>query len=283
MPSPAIPDTYRGFFDDAATFPPGRAPLEDAVRAYLERRPTPLDAVVGPMVLPVADLPATAELLAQIAPEAAPFPVSAVVPIGGLADARRTVAELDARINVTAFELKTAGDDDLSAFIKELGRVVADCIGVWLELVAEQVDDDSLTLMRERGVGLKFRTGGLTADLFPSAHTLAEVIRGAARAGVRFKLTAGLHEAIRFTSTETGLDHHGFLNIAAATAAARTGADTAAVAELLGSTDAAELTSLTRDGAWRRSFNSFGTCSIREPVESLQRLGLLDPRLLPAA
>ncbi|QVQ51867.1 hypothetical protein J4H86_24420 [Spiractinospora alimapuensis] len=283
MPTPAVPDTYRAFFDDAATFPPGRAPLEDAVRAYLARRPTPLAAAVGPMVLPVADLPATAELLARIDPGAAPVPVSAVVPLGGLTDAHRVATEVASRITVTGWEVKTASDDDLPALVERAGHVVAEGPAVWLELVADQIDETSLAMLGKRGVGLKFRTGGLTADLFPSAHTLAEVIQGAVRAGVRFKLTAGLHEALRFTSTVTGLDHHGFLNIAAATAAARAGADTAVVAALLGSTDGGQLTPLTEDGAWRRSFTSFGTCSIGEPVESLQRLGLLDPELLSEA
>lgn len=32
---------------------------------------------------------------------------------------------------------------------------------------------------------------------------------------------------------------------------------------------------------WRTTFESFGTCSILEPVESLVGLGLLDPALLP--
>lgn len=280
MPTPSMPHTYRAFFDDAATFPPGRAPLEDAVRAYLARRPTPLAEGVGPCVLSTADLTSAAELVARIEPDGRALPVSAVVPVGGLTEARRTAAEVAARIRVTAFEVKTSGQEDLAVLAETAAGAVTDGVAVWLELAAERIDEDSLALLGEFALGLKFRTGGLSADLFPSALTLAEVIVTAVRSEVPFKLTAGLHEALRFTADETGWEHHGFLNIAAATAAAREGADVVDVADLLGSTDAERLTALAREDSWRRSFVSFGTCSIREPAESLQRLGLLDPGLL---
>jgi hypothetical protein len=93
---------------------------------------------------------------------------------------------------------------------------------------------------------------------------------------IPFKLTAGLHEAIRFTSPATGFTHHGFLNIAMATEAARRGEDTEAVGALLAEDDAEHLVNLANasDGSWRQSFTSFGTCSISEPARSLERLGL---------
>lgn len=283
MPIPSVPDTYRAFFDDAATFPPGRAALQDAVRAYLARRHTPLAAAVGPSVLAVADLSAAAELVAQIEPDGEALPVSAVVPVGGLGEARHTAAEVANHIRVTAVEVKTAEQEDLAALAEDAGHVVAaDDVAVWLELAAGQIDADTLALLGDRALGLKFRTGGLSAELFPTAQTLGEVIVASVRADVPFKLTAGLHGSIRCTAAETGFDHHGFLNIAAATAAARAGAELAEVAELLRTTDAARLTATTPDGSWRRSFTSFGTCSILEPAESLRQLGLLDPRLLPA-
>lgn len=284
MSIPSMPDTYRAFFDDAATFPPGRAALQDAIGTYLDRRHTPLDAGVGPCVLAVADLPAAAELMAQIEPGGDVLPVSAVVPAGGLGEARRIAAEVDTQIRVVAIEVKTSGQEDLAALADEAGRIVVDDgLAVWLELAADQIGVDSLALLGERDLGLKFRTGGLSAELFPTAQTLAEVIVTAVRADVPFKLTAGLHEAIRFTAKETGFDHHGFLNIAAATAAARAGAGVTGVAELLRTTDAEQLTAATPNRSWRRSFVSFGTCSILEPAESLRQLGLLDPQLFRPA
>lgn len=95
-------------------------------------------------------------------------------------------------------------------------------------------------------------------------------------AGLPFKLTAGLHEAVRYTNAETSFTHHGFLNIALATQAARAGEDRDVVAGWLAETDPARLggAAAASDGAWRYSFTSFGTCSVGEPADSLHRLDL---------
>ena len=47
---------------------------------------------------------------------------------------------------------------------------------------------------------------------------LGDVLVAAVSAGLPFKLTAGLHEAVRHTNAETGFTHHGFLNLVLAAA-----------------------------------------------------------------
>ena len=39
-----LPEPFRGLVDDAAVFPPGDAPLPEALAAYVGRRPEPLEA-----------------------------------------------------------------------------------------------------------------------------------------------------------------------------------------------------------------------------------------------
>ena len=73
------------------------------------------------------------------------------------------------------------------------------------------------------GLRLKFRTGGLTADAFPSAAELAACIDAALDRETPFKCTAGLHHAVRHTDPETGFEHHGFLNVLLATRVALDG------------------------------------------------------------
>src|SRR5699024_11181180 len=94
---------------------------------------------------------------------------------------------------------------------------------------------------------------------------------------IPFKLTAGLHRGLRHTNLETGFTHHGFLNIAAATYAAAGGAEVDEVDRCLAITDPGQLIVLVRNmpvHTWRTWFRSFGTCSIAEPLESLDELGL---------
>ena len=76
---------------------------------------------------------------------------------------------------------------------------------------------------------LKFRTGGIEADLFPSVPTVAAWIDAALDRETPFKCTAGLHDAVRHRDPATGFDHHGFLNVLAATRTALDGGDVVAV------------------------------------------------------
>ncbi len=52
-----VPDIVRGLVDDAAIFPPGNAPLPEAVTAHLERRSTPYADLVGTFVVDDRRLP----------------------------------------------------------------------------------------------------------------------------------------------------------------------------------------------------------------------------------
>jgi hypothetical protein len=138
---------------------------------------------------------------------------------------------------------------------------------------------DAVARVRAGGVDLmpKFRTGGLAAELFPTPVELAAVICACRDRGLRFKLTAGLHHAIRYTDPETGLVHHGFLNVLAAVAAADAGADVADVAPVLAGTDPVLLVEPVRRivDQERPLWIGFGTCSIADPLHDLVRLGLL--------
>jgi hypothetical protein len=125
----------------------------------------------------------------------------------------------------------------------------------------------------------KFRTGGLTPEAFPTEIDLAEGIGEVCRRGLSFKCTAGLHHAIRHTASDTGFEHHGFLNILAATAAAEGEQPSEAIASILSERDASTMTELIGmiGDSTRGRFLSFGTCDISEPIADLVELGLLDP------
>ncbi|WP_427167389.1 hypothetical protein ACQF4J_31965 [Streptomyces sp. C1-1] len=125
------------------------------------------------------------------------------------------------------------------------------------------------------GFRVKFRTGGTRADAFPDETRLTEGLMSAMRLRVPFKLTAGLHHAVRHTGPGTGFEHHGFLNVLAAVAAAHDGAGEEAVASVLACREpqsVARRCTPRRRAAARAWFTSFGTCSIDEPLADLSAL-----------
>ncbi len=145
-------------------------------------------------------------------------------------------------------------------------------------------------------VGAKLRTGGLDAAAFPSDAELAEFLAVNLALHQPFKLTSGLHHALRQTAPDTGFEYHGYLNVLAAVIPKCSGpvagrsvalAEPAsgcagALTEVLACRDAAALLAPVRSalGRHRTGFASYGSCSVAEPLTDLVDLGLLDPTLL---
>ena len=128
-------------------------------------------------------------------------------------------------------------------------------------------------------IAAKFRTGGLAAELFPTPAELAAVICACRDRDLPFKLTAGLHHAVRHLDPETGFTHHGFVNVLAATLAAAGGAEVdagrrAARRDRPGPLVQTPAAGLARDP--RPLWVGFGSCSILEPLTDLIRLGLVN-------
>lgn len=285
MPEPAhVPEAFLAFFDDAAVFPPGLAPLDQAVADHVARRRTPLAAAVGPLVLPLADLARARELAAGQDLSAGPVLVSVVTPAGGLSEALAARAAAGPELLVAAVELKTsAGKADWERELADAATAAKTGLQTYVELTADQIAAGALDRIAGTGVRLKYRTGGIEDHLFPTPAQLAATLASAVGMEIPFKLTAGLHQAVRYTNHVTGFTHHGFLNIAVAAALARQGADAGRLEEALLETDGHALTARFRSLSpapgicpdWRREFISFGTCSVAEPAESLEELGLL--------
>jgi hypothetical protein len=115
------------------------------------------------------------------------------------------------------------------------------------------------------GAGAKVRCGGASV---PSVDELAAFVAACRDAGVPLKATAGLHHPIRHAAA------HGFLNLLAACAAAVRGAAVDELAALLALEDATAVLA-AQEPSGRRLLVSFGSCSIREPVDDLRGLGVL--------
>jgi hypothetical protein len=153
----------------------------------------------------------------------------------------------------------------------------------------EITDTALLPELKKRGLRAKIRTGGLTADAFPSTTAVAQFIRACHDAGVAFKATAGLHHPLRCVKPLTyeinspAGTMHGFLNVFLAAAMVDHADDILLEEDPRAftfdddgvswrghrvSTD--ELATMRRERAI-----SFGSCSFEEPIEDLKVLGWL--------
>ena len=252
------------FFDDAAIFPPGNAPMEIAVRAHLKALDSPLARHVGPFVCSADRLPALGDALSSVAVEA--LDLVLVTPIGTAPVAIATVHE-EPRLRLRSVEVAGTEPGDALPEVPSGTR-----------LLVERPLRPPFDL--PPGTSLKLRTGGESAEAFPDDKSLGAAIARAVEDDLSFKLTAGLHHAVRHTDPETGFEHHGFLNVVLAVhAGLEDGDDLAAVlAERDASVVASAVAGLDEParGRVRSHFLSFGTCSIAEPVDDLRGLGLLE-------
>ncbi|TQM63707.1 hypothetical protein [Humibacillus xanthopallidus] len=265
--------------DDAAVFPPGLAPLDVAVREHLDRRTQPYAGHVGTLLVPAV---AAAELARLAAGDertvARALEVGLVVrpgsPVQPLVEATDLLRD-EARVVVIGVELgwssgwRSALDLDVPVAV-EVGRGTDQVAG--LDDIAAAVDDD-------HDVIAKFRTGATPSWPWPDEHALGGFIDAVVLHGLSFKLTGGLHHAVR--GRYGSEQQHGLLNVIVATHEALGGAEAPELAQILAQTSAellAERVSrLTAVDAARvrASFTAYGCCGVLDPLVELAALGLI--------
>jgi hypothetical protein len=300
---PALTDAL---VDDAAVFPPGDATVAAAVAEHRRHRAAGYHRQVGPLLLRAAQAEEATGLLRP----GERLRVALVCRPGsdvGLIPGATSVLTAAGRAEVVGVELAVAdlpcaepAVGDLPATEPAVGDLPAGPTPRWLEVSRDSITDhlDRVSVLGSRA---KLRTGGVTAADFPDERLLAGFIVGCQRRGLRFKLTAGLHHAVRGTDPSTGLEHHGIANVLLATARAAGvdpggthsggthpggthsggadhGCDPREVAAILADGDrgrlAAGLRALGPDAvaAVRSSFASFGCCGVTDPITELAEL-----------
>jgi len=269
----SLDPAWSGLVDDAAIFPPGDTPLPEAVSAHVARREEWYADLVGSFVVTDVQLPEVST------------PLRVAVVVTGGAGAIEGALRLAARggHDVAGVEIALRDLDDLAGNARRVAAA-ADANGLEPERVHVELPHvpDTGSWLRaadevaSTGMRLKFRTGGLEEHAFPHAHALARWIDAALDRETPFKCTAGLHNAVRHDNVD-GFTHHGFLNVLLATIRAFDGAAPDDVASLLDERDPDALVAAAREEdlvRGRRWFTSFGSCSVREPLDDLTALGL---------
>ena len=293
----------RQSIDYAGLFPPAGLGMSAAVDNYLRYRAGPEAWALGRFIVPATRLAEFEEAAGDGSSQRTgrqPWQLSALVgpdlagDLDQIAGFQRRQAGSAPGMTVDTIEAKA---DGVNA-IQETMRSVPGQIQVYFELPIERDPIDLLATVARVGARAKVRTGGVTPQAFPSTASLARFIHACVRAKVPFKATAGLHHALRAEyrltyeeDSETGV-MFGFLNLFLATALARNGmveGDTRRILEESSPAafrvDDAAISwrdqRFDRDalGRARESMVSFGSCSFTEPIDELQSLHWLEPKV----
>jgi hypothetical protein len=290
--------------DYAGMFPPCSLDLERSLKNQAQYLRDADAWMLSAFVLPLEQFGAAKQLLAQFDP-LHPLQVSALGPktenatafLDALAKTDAAIRSLSAHnvdlVSVGQLEMFVPHDVD-SQLLSEAGSILGTLPTFWeappdraeqtIALVAElNSNADAPTF------GYKLRTGGVTADAFPTSAQIAQALVTPATHQVPIKFTAGLHHPLRQHRDEVQTKMHGFLNVLGAAVLAAEHKWNARQAALMLEDENADSFSFTDEFfAWqewkidikrlqdRRKFvTSFGSCSFDEPREDLRALGLL--------
>lgn len=290
--------------DYAGMFPPCSLGLEPALRNQAEYVRSPDAWMLGAFVLSIEQFNATKQLLSQFDVQH-PLRVAALGPktasadafLDALEDADTAIRSLSRHnvdlASISHLEMFLPHDVDVAS-LKEASSILGDLPVFW-EASSDRAEQ-TIALLAEfnsdadsANFGFKLRTGGVTADAFPTSMQITKALVTPATHQLPIKFTAGLHHPLRQYRGEVQTKMHGFLNVLGAAAlAAEHRWDTNQTAIML-EDESVDSFSFTDDFfAWRewridtkrlqyrrRFVVSFGSCSFDEPRDDLRALNLL--------
>jgi hypothetical protein len=274
--------------DYAGLFPPAALSMDEAVENYAAYRAGNDAWALGRFVVPVVRLDEFAHAAGRHL-NGAPWRIAALAQASDAAVIRAFNARLAGRAVVDTVESRAATKEE----VRSLASLAA-LASVYVEIPVSDDPEPLVAAIATAGLRAKVRTGGVTADAFPSPAEVARFLAACARREVRFKATAGLHHPLRgeypltYDSQAPYGVMFGYLNLFFAAAFARRGMPEAELAAVL---DEREVTAFSVSGgsvAWRgRTLDaaaiaadreafavSFGSCSFREPLDDLSTLSL---------
>jgi hypothetical protein len=304
MPTASLQALLAHSIDYAGMFPPCSLGLEPALKNQAEYVRSQDAWMLGAFVVSIEQFDAAKQLLSRFDGQH-PLRVAALGPKSAGADAFLEALDgADAAIrslsrhnvdlvSICHLEMFLPQDVDV-ALLNDARSILGDLPVFWeaspdraeqtIALLAEfNSDADSATF------GYKLRTGGVTADAFPSSAQIANALVTPATHQVPIKFTAGLHHPIRQFRDGVKTKMHGFLNVlGAAVLAAEHRWDAGQTSIMLEDEKVNSFSFADDFFAWRkwkidikrlqyrRKFVvSFGSCSFDEPREDLRALKLL--------
>ncbi len=293
--------------DYAGLFPPAELPMAEAVKNYDAYRQSEYSWMLGKFILPASRLEEFEQAATEFWPRDGKAGFWKLSVLGGanlkddLANINRfsrrhsfgepaaAVMPMQAMIDTIEFNASTVAE------IEAAMRVMHPTLTCFIEIPITNDPTELIRAIGAEGAFAKVRTGGVTADAFPSSQNLARFIAACAEEDVAFKATAGLHHPLRslnrltYQPDSASAMMHGFLNVFLAAAFAQSGTNIEQLVEILDETSLEAFRIEERSITWRDEMlvvghirnarhlfsMSFGSCSFTEPIEELQRLHLL--------
>lgn len=285
--------------DYAGLFPPASLDLADVVSNHLRYLRSPDRWLLGRLIVPAARLDELADLLLGAADPSAgqafPWTISVLAAVNdsGLDALGDRVARFNERLQprgaaVVAVELAAGAAGD----IERIARIVPDRYERYLELPLDERLPDLVRAAGDAGCYAKVRTGGVTAEAFPSPAALARFMALCAEGEVPFKATAGLHHPFRgsypltYEPQSLTATMHGFVNVVLAAALLHAGhIEEDEVAAILAaarpfafgheaiSWGKYRISGIDLSFSRAHLLRSVGSCSFEDPVADLRRAG----------
>lgn len=306
MPAASLRALLARAIDYAGLFPPANLALEPALGNQAEYVRLPDAWMLGTFILPVAEFDAAARSLSQFGEEH-PLRISALGPrtdnaeaflqsLGGATDSIAAFSKAFApAVSIEQLEMPMPAEADAD-FLKKMRSVMeySKLNAFWetpakaarrtIELIAE-----NNAASPGRKFGFKLRTGGVTAEAFPSSTEIAASLVAATTRHVPIKFTAGLHHPVRLFHESVQTKMHGFLNVlGAGMLAAEHAWSEKQTAEMLDDESPASFSFTDESFSWRdwkipterilelrKLVTSLGSCSFDEPRDDLRALKLL--------
>lgn len=311
----ALRTLMSGLIDYAGLYPPAKLPMQPAVEQFARSRMSEHEWMLGRFICPASRLREFSKAASVMMPgthatsgyrehsEGEPWRISVIID-GELPADLETIAafnnhherEDNGRCAADAIELKVTVPDQ----IDHACEIIPDELFPFFEFPADVVSAGDcrgfVAALAGHGAAAKIRTGGVTAEAFPSTRAVAEFMVACAGAGVAFKATAGLHHPVRaefpltYDAGSPCGTMHGFLNVFLAAALVQGDhVDAARAAAVLEDRNPGNFHFTDAGVRWNGLFLevmqlaqareafclSYGSCSFDEPVADLAKLGLM--------
>ena len=278
--------------DYAGLFPPAKLDMGEAMANYASNQITPYNWMLGRFVLPASRSQEFAELLPTFSLEKW---LLSVTLSGNFESELETIQSISrvGKIAIASLEFPPLPATDMESVFPHLSAGV----DTFFEIPFNADIESYLSALQYTGALAKIRTGGMTADAFPSASQLGHYIVSFAEAQVPFKATAGLHHPLlgqhplTYEPNSPYTAMHGFLNVVILAALAYWQKVTREEAIAILNEYSLDNFKITENSIeWRdrvlslseievarqRFFRSFGSCSFQEPIDDLKHSKLLN-------
>ena len=281
-----IDSLLTGLIDYAGLYPPAGLDMQSVMRSYLSYARGQHAHALGRFLVDMNRLP---ELCQAAGDSMRSLRLSVIASPEAVSESLQRL--LDDGFPIDAIEIKT----NLLAEVERISKRIPTGLRAYFEVPAGFPNSELFRAISAAGARIKLRMGGLSAEAFPSAQVIANMLKALSSRRIPFKATAGLHHPIRSRrplTNEPGSPvgtMHGFINLVCASALLHFGGETSDAKKVLDEENPGAWQVTPANVGWRsyswsadqlrmvrqQSFISFGSCSFEEPLRDLEVLGWL--------